>query len=120
MVSEDVVQSLDRHVERHVVTEAQVDDALVRLALTENELAEVAIVGDQDAPLGVSETQHLGVRQARRVLATDPDRIVATTLEVGDQTRVAALIQQESQERAAGALAASWCRGRRPVSLAWA
>lgn len=120
VVSENVVQPFDRHSNRNVVAKAQVDHSRVRLALTKDEFAKVAVIGDQDAPLGVREAQHFSVRQAWRMLAADADRVVAEKLKMRDQASVTALVEQESHVPSADALAVNWRSGRRPIILACA
>ena len=102
--------------------QAQVDDAGAGLALAEDQLAEIAIVSDEDPPLAVGDGQHLGIGKARAVMLRHKLRIVPTRLEVGGQAGIGALVEQEPHPRAAPAADAARRPARRGVasSFAWA
>lgn len=118
MVGEDVFQSFDGQFERHVVAESHINDSCVRMSPTEDKLSEVTVISDEDACIGVSETEHFNIWQPWRMLATDSDRIVAKTLKMRNQASIAALIEQKPHVPSDDALVTNWRSGRRPVSLA--
>lgn len=104
--------------------EAEVDDAGVGLLLVEDELAEVAVVGDDDATLPVGDSQHIGVGQAVGVVNRDDGHVVAEATQVGGEAAVGVLVEQELHCTRG---AAPGRRGRRgggvtssPSTKAWA
>ena len=74
---------------------AQIDDARVSLPVAEDELAEVAVVGDQDPALPLRYGKNLLVGQSSGKLAADPPGGVTELNKPGDETRVRALVEKE-------------------------
>ena len=75
--------------------ETQIDDARVWLAMAEDELAEIAVVGDQDAALPLRYGKNLLVGKTCGILAADPPGGVTELNKPGDETRVCALVEKE-------------------------
>lgn len=84
--------------------EAQIDDTRVRLATAENELTEIAVIGDQDAGLALSYGKDLLVGQSRGIVTANPAGVVTTLREPGDKTRICALVEKEVHTFVGGAV----------------
>ncbi len=80
-----------------VRSHAQVDDAGVRQAQSKHKFTEVAIIGDQDAVLSISDVQNLSVGQCRWIVASNPGSIVPALLQVHRNSGVATCVDQEAQ-----------------------
>lgn len=71
-----------------VITETEIDNTGVWVEVLKNEVAEVTIVGDEDAALAVRDRKHLAIRQSCGVVACDSVRIVAKRMEMTDKACV--------------------------------
>lgn len=77
VVTEVVFEPLDA--ERHIGIESQaeVDHAGMGLSMSEDEIAEIAIVGNEQTIVGPSVGENVTIRQARRIFPADADYIVS-------------------------------------------
>src|SRR5438067_12785561 len=74
---------------------AQAEEEHPRLgeAAADNQLAEVAVVGDEDAPLTPGNRQHLLVAQARGIVVGDAGDVVPARFEESRDAKLGVLIQ---------------------------
>lgn len=79
-----------------VLTEAEVDHAAVRLSSSEDQLAEVPVVRDEDALLAPCDSEQILIFQAGGMISGDCRDIVIQGTKPGSKASVCALIQQES------------------------
>ena len=96
VAGEHVVQSSDDDLQRGKRTEAQQDHTGMRLTLYEDEVTKVSIVGDKRALFPVSDSEDIGIRQARRMIMDDSGDVVTLILEIRDDAPIGALVQQKS------------------------
>ena len=108
VVSENVLEpaNLGRDV---LVSQTKEDDPCVRKPLPDDQLAEISIIGDQDALLPVSDAQDLGIFDGAGVVSDNRSDIMPEALKVGCERQVSAFIQQEPHRLGGGE--ATWCSG---------
>ena len=111
MLGQDALQMGDPNGERHVA-EAKQDDTSVGESVAEDQIAEVLVVGQDDAPLPMSNRQDVAVGQRMRVVVADGGDVVILALEVRREPKGESFIEEERQSVGAAAVslrAAVWC-----------
>lgn len=71
---------------------AEEDDAGVGMAVPHDELTEVSVVGDEDAPLTVGDGEDFFVRKGSGVLAGDGSDVMTACFEPARQAKLSALV----------------------------
>lgn len=91
---QDVIEpgNLDR---LRLVPEAKEDDAAMRETTTEDQLAEVSVIRDEDAVLGDGKGQHIVVGEGSRIFVGDGCSVMAERSEVIAQRQICALVQEK-------------------------
>ena len=79
----------------------------MRLPVTEDQLSEVTVVGDEDAALTMGDGEDVGVLNGPRVLVRYRRNVMSPSREKVREAMVGALVEQESHATVAG------CRGNR-------
>jgi hypothetical protein len=75
--------------------EAQIDDTGMRVALDEDEFAEVAVIGDQNLTFPCRNGQDLGIGQTARVVDGNPCRVVTLRPQIGYQAGIGTLVEEK-------------------------
>jgi hypothetical protein len=94
VIAEDVVQASDLHREVGLF-EAKQDDTGVEIALAEDQLAEVKILGNDRSLLSSGCGENLRVPKSSRVLSSDPGDVMSESFEIRDQAGISALVEEE-------------------------
>jgi hypothetical protein len=94
-VSEHGIKPRDLGGQIGLLAKAQENDAGVGLLKAKHELTKVAVIGDKDTLLGMSQGEHRPVCQPCWIIAGDPGRVMATLSERVEEARIRTLIQQE-------------------------
>ncbi|HEV2107769.1 MAG TPA: hypothetical protein VGR16_05860 [Thermomicrobiales bacterium] len=90
---EHMVDALDLGLKVSVVIQPEENDPGIRSALAKDELAEIAIVGDEDAVLAGGNSEHVGVPHAVWMVAANSRCVVAQAMKIWNQPGVGALIE---------------------------
>lgn len=90
---EHMVNARDLGIKVSVITQPEKNDAGMRLALPKDELAKIAVVGDEDAALTTGNSEHVGVPHAVGMVVANPRCIMAQAMEIRNQPGVGALIE---------------------------
>jgi hypothetical protein len=93
---EDVHQPRLLELQGGIVAKSKVNDASVRQSQSDNELAEIPIVGEEDASFASSEVQHVSIGETRREIGTDANGVVSERAQEMEEASIGALIEQEA------------------------
>ncbi len=96
MVDQNLAQPVDLLSRRRIEGQSKIDNPMMRDLVQEDELTKVAIVGDEDALLGMSDAQHFTVRESVGIVVGNGSYVVPFVLEKRSDLELSALIQQES------------------------
>lgn len=98
---EHVFETFDPELDLGIVAEAKQDHAVVWLSLAKDEITEVLVSSQQDTLLGYRYREDFMIREPGRMLPGDSRSVVAMRPEVGLETRIGALVEQETHADAA-------------------
>ena len=97
MVREHIRQALFFRLQFGFVAETKIHHTRVRLVEAKHQFAEVAVIGDEDPFLSMSDRENLCVRQTLRIVFSHSPGIVAERNQKRQETGVGTLIKQESK-----------------------
>lgn len=95
VVGQHVLDPLDSRRQFGILTKAQENDACVGLPANKDQLAEVAIICDENASLAVSDRQYLQIAKAGWVVDGDRRDIMIEGAQVGNEAGVSAFVQEK-------------------------